>query len=204
MRKTILIIFAALLPLIASAKGLTAQQVLDKAANRLKEVKTVTAVYDLTADGHTSTGTLAIAGEKFHLSSPDIVSWYDGNTQWTFSAASNEVNIIEPTPDELMQMNPFVIINSFRRLYTPVLLKAPQGQYKIKLTPVNKRNVQIAEAVLDLNASTLMPSSITLLSDSGHKIYIKIKSLKTGTNYAPSTFVFNKKQYPKAEIIDLR
>lgn len=187
-----------------SAQSRTAAGVMDNAARKIGAMKSVTAEYELTVDGNRATGTLAMSGDRFHLSSDDIMAWYDGKTQWSYSADTNEVSIIEPTPEELVAINPFVIISSFRKAYTPSLLKSAKGTDKVRLVPRDRRDDRIKEVLLTLDSSTSLPKDISITLDTGSVLDIKVKSIKTGTNYPHSTFVFNKKQLPKAEIVDLR
>ncbi|WP_301904186.1 LolA-like putative outer membrane lipoprotein chaperone, partial [uncultured Duncaniella sp.] len=112
----------------------TATSILDRASAKIRSDKSIAATYTISADGHLHSGTLTIAGDRFILTSPQISSWYDGKTQWTYSTQTGEVNITEPTPEELQQVNPFAIINSFRKLYKASLLKSPATEKKIKLT----------------------------------------------------------------------
>ena len=134
----------------------SASQVMDAAAKKIQSMKSLSATYDMSVDGEYMSGTLVMNGDKFHLSSEQIMAWYDGKTQWSYSADTNEVNIIEPTPEELVAVNPFVIISSFKKAYTPTLLKSAAGTYKIRLLPKTKSGSQISEAVLTLNALSLI------------------------------------------------
>lgn len=203
--KRILFLIASFIFAVASfAQAMSASQVMDSAAKKIRSMKSVSATYDMTVDSEHMSGTLVMSADKFHLSSDQIMAWYDGKTQWSYSADTNEVNIIEPTPEELVAINPFVIISSFKKSYKPVLLKSESGTYKIRLTPISPKGAQITEAVITLNANSFLPSYISITLDSGNKLNIKVKSIKTGVNYPHSTFVFNKKMLPKAEIVDLR
>ncbi len=203
--KRILFLIASFIFAVASfAQAMSASQVMDSAAKKIRSMKSVSATYDMTVDSEHMSGTLVMSADKFHLSSDQIMAWYDGKTQWSYSADTNEVNIIEPTPKELVAINPFVIISSFKKSYKPVLLKSESGTYKIRLTPISPKGAQITEAVITLNAKSFLPSYISITLDSGNKLNIKVKSIKTGVNYPHSTFVFNKKMLPKAEIVDLR
>lgn len=203
--KRILFLIASFIFAIASfAQAMSASQVMDSAAKKIRSMKSVSATYDMTVDSEHMSGTLVMSADKFHLSSDQIMAWYDGKTQWSYSADTNEVNIIEPTPEELVAINPFVIISSFKKSYKPVLLKSESGTYKIRLTPISPKGAQITEAEITLNAKSFLPSYISITLDSGNKLNIKVKSIKTGVNYPHSTFVFNKKMLPKAEIVDLR
>lgn len=195
-------LIAAATALSAGAK--TPAAILDETAKKIASTPSVEVQYSVTANDKSTTGSLTLQGDRFSLLSPDMKVWYDGRTQWTYSSATNEVNITEPTPDELAQINPLIIINSFKKLYNARSLKASAGYHKIELTPKNPRNVQIKNAVLTVNASTRYPHSIVLTMDNGTKLTINVKSIKGGINHPAATFVFNKKYLPKAEIVDLR
>lgn len=188
----------------SSSSAKTPTAILDETAKKIASTPSVEVKYTVTAHNKSSDGTLTLQGEKFHLSSPDMAVWYDGNTQWTYSSATNEVNITEPTPEELAQINPLIIINSFKKLYNTKSLKAPAGYHSIELTPKNPKGIQIKKVVLTVNSSSYYPHSIVLTMDNGTKLTIKIKTIKGGINHSKGTFVFNKKNFPKAEIVDLR
>ena len=49
-----------------------------------------------------------------------------------------------------------------------------------------------------------LPASIAVFSKNGISSTIRISKMKTGVNQPDSYFVFNEKDYPDAEIIDLR
>ena len=57
--------------------------------------------------GGSETGLLLLKGDKFYLNSGNIQSWYDGKTQWSYVADTEEVNISHPTQEELQGMNPY-------------------------------------------------------------------------------------------------
>ena len=148
-------------------------------------------------------GTIVTSGDKFHISSPQLSTWYDGRTQWTYSPSSNEVNITEPTAEELQQVNPFAIISAFRRAYKGTLLKSPAGTHTVQLLPLDKK-ASIRKAVVTFDAKTLYPTLIRLTTDNNAILSIKVTNVVAGKKYPLSTFVFAKKKYPGAEIIDLR
>lgn len=124
-------------------------------------------------------------------------------TQWTYIVADKEVNISEPTAEELQQVNPFVIINKFRNGYTASLLKSTVGKKKIELK-ASRKNADIASATLTINATTYLPEDITLKLSDNHTITIRLSNVEIGKKLPDSNFKFDKKRYPKVEIIDLR
>lgn len=198
---SILYILTSIMPLMATGN---ADAAMTRMADKIKSMKSMTITYNLLADGQNSAGTLVMSGDKFHISSDDVMVWYDGKTQWSYSAATNEVNIVEPSPEELVTVNPFVIINSFRKAYSASPVKSAGGIQKIRLRPHTKDGNEISEVTLSINEKTSLPTDITVVTSGGNKLDIQIKSIKSGSNYPHSTFVFTRKLLPKAEIIDLR
>lgn len=200
----ILLLIALLAGSTAVMQGAeTATSILDRASAKIRSDKSIAATYTISADGHLQSGTLTIAGDRFILTSPQISSWYDGKTQWTYSTQTGEVNITEPTPEELQQVNPFAIINSFRKLYKASLLKSPATEKKIKLTASNPKS-DIKSVVLTLNASTLYPTAIELTMSNRRTVTIHVTSTKSGGALPVSDFRFNSKKYPGVPVVDLR
>ena len=183
--------------------AINANEVLTNASEKYQKDGSISAQFTLSGVGNSTDGTITISGDKFHLSTPLLSIWYNGRTQWTYSAETNEVNITEPTVEELQQVNPFAIINSFRLQFNATLLKSANSMYRIQLTPLKSVNTSISKAIVTLNASTLYPNEIALTIDN-NIITIKTKNIKAIKNVPHKTFVFDEKKYPNAEIVDLR
>ncbi|MBR6640426.1 MAG: hypothetical protein IKL35_08715 [Muribaculaceae bacterium] len=183
--------------------AITANEILSNASEKYQKDECISSQFTLSGVGNSSEGEIKIYGDKFFLSTTQLSIWYDGRTQWTYSTETNEVNITEPTVEELQQVNPFAIINSFRNQYNATLLKSANSIYRIQLTPLKSGNTSISKAVITLNASTLYPTEIALTIDN-NIITIKTKNIKAIKSVSHQTFVFDNKKYPNAEIIDLR
>lgn len=181
----------------------SAIQILDAAAAKAKNAKSLKAAYTILADGHRQDGTLTISGDRFTIASPQIASWYDGKTQWTYSTQTGEVNITEPTAEELQQVNPFAIISSFRKHYKATLLKSAAGQKKIKLTAGNPKS-DIKSVVITFNASTLYPSNIELTMSNQRVVNINVTAVAPAGAIPLSEFRFDPKKHPGIPVVDLR
>lgn len=201
--KNILLLLLALCCLLPLHAAESATTVLDKAAAKIRSAKSLSASYTISADGHSQSGTLTIAGDRFTIDSPQISSWYDGRTQWTYSANAGEVNITEPTPEELQQVNPFAIINSFKTNYRASMLKAPAGEKKIRLTSTNSGS-DIHSVELTLSASTLYPTRIVLTMGNRRSVSISINSVKAGAALPVSYFRYDPAKHPGIPVVDLR
>lgn len=190
--------------LAATASGTDAAKVIDSMSKAFQKAGTLSASYTMTSDGHKSSGEMILSGDRFRLTSPQMTIWYDGKTQWTYIHDIREVNITKPTPEELAETNPFVIISMFRNNYSARLIKSAPGSYRIDFTPRNDANPTVRRAIVTVSSSTFMPTDIAITIDGDQTIAVHINSLVQGKNYPLSMFVFNKKSYPKAEIVDLR
>ena len=200
-RKRNIILFIMLIISTFSSFAITANEILANAANKYVNSKSISASFNINDNGSNS-GTITTAGDKFIISTSQLSTWFDGKTQWSYSSTANEVNISEPTAEELQQINPFAIIGSFRNNYNAKLLDKNNG-YKISLTP-KKTNPTINDIVITFNPTTYFPSLIVITTKNNNKATIKVKSISAGNALPASTFTFNATKYPGVEIIDLR
>ena len=143
-----------------------------------------------------------LSGNRFKLSTPDITTWFDGRTQWAYSPAAGEVNLSEPTAEELRQINPFAIIAGMQADYTPRRLQSATGTDRIELIPKGKSEYR--KIIVTFNGATKFPSEIAVTSVDNSTTTIKIRSIRTGKKLSDSAFRFSQKAYPGVEIVDLR
>lgn len=201
----ILSILLSALGMSAASSSADARSLIDKAAARLASAPSVKATYTITVKGHSGTvsGSMLMAAEKFTASAGDISTWYDGTTQWTYTPANNEVTVIEPTPEELMQSNPLAIIRSLTSGYTAAMCKSASGSRTVRLTPASK-GAEFKQVTVTLTASTLLPSAIDAVLSDGNEMSIRINSIATGNAVSASNFKFDKTKHAKARINDMR
>lgn len=186
-----------------STSAQNAANILAQASNKFSSSKSISATFSIIDNGHSQSGSIIVAGNKFVISTPQLSTWFDGKTQWSYSPNIKEVNITTPTSEELQQINPFAIISSFKNNFNAKLLNSAKGSYKIQLTP-KKSNQSIKNVELTLNSSTYLPSLIVISAKNNTKATIKVKSINVGGAQNTSTFTFNAKKYPGVEIVDLR
>ena len=202
------ILLAALAMILTAAPTIyavqpSAQSSLDKMIAALKKHPSITAVFTVWSNGNSSTGTMNLAGRNFHISTPEMKVWYDGKTQWSYAPSAGEVNITEPTAEELAQTNPFSILSGLNRNFTCRRLKAPAGSERIELVP-KKKTADFESATITLKSSTSMPQEISIKDSKGKVTSVKISSITAGKSMPAGAFRFNKAAYPGVEIVDLR
>ncbi|WP_333697585.1 LolA-like putative outer membrane lipoprotein chaperone [Bacteroides congonensis] len=215
MRKYIFSVLIALLslPVIAQQQQSQAKAVLDRTADAFRKaggVKAdfvVKAVTNGLAEGAES-GTIQLKGEKFVLKTSDVVTWFDGKTQWSYVAKNDEVNVSSPTQEELQQINPYTFLYMYQKGFSYKLgtTKTFRGKavWEVILTAKDKKQ-ELERITLFVTKDTYEPLYI-LLQQRGQQTRneITVTSYQTRQNYADSVFAFDRKQYPGAEIIDLR
>jgi outer membrane lipoprotein-sorting protein len=182
----------------------TADQILDRTAKQISTAPSIKANYSLaTTDGGKASGTMTLCGDKFTMTSGDMSVWFDGKTQWTLIPANEEVNITEPTQQELQQVNPVLIIKAFRQGYTATMVRQNDTEAVITLK-AKQANAEIPLATVTISKSNYMPREISFKMSSGQRATIRIPSITTGKKLATNVFQYPKSKYPNIEIVDLR
>jgi len=189
-----------LLLLSVASYGQTAKQVLDKASAAVSNKSGVTASFTLKGGQMNDKGTISIKGKKFHATTPDVIIWFDGKTQWTLIKNNDEVNVSNPNEAQLQALNPYNFIYMYKKGYDYTMKK--QGStYEVHLKAKEKKN-SVQEMILTINAKTYIPSKIRVKHSKGWNT-IEVSNFKKA-NLSDNIFRFNSKDFPQAEVIDLR
>jgi hypothetical protein len=199
MRKTAIIFIMTLICNVIAAQS--AKTVLDKTAAVVSNKDGVSAGFKIT-DGQYGnlSGTIAVKGQKFQASTPQVNVWFDGKTLWTLMKSSDEVNVSNPTANELAAINPYNFINIYRSGYK-YDMKTVGKEFQVHLTATDKSR-KIQKMYINVNKSSYVPSQVKMLRG-GKWSTITISNFKKAS-LSDSQFRFNPKSYPDAEIIDLR
>lgn len=203
MRRILSILLFTVLYGMAAGAVETSDAFLGRIAAKIESVPSMEVTYALTTDGVSQRGTLILSGNRFKVVSPGMESWFDGKTQWTYSSRIGEVNVTEPTVDEIGQINPFSVIGAFRRDYKSEFIPSGAGVKKILMTS-RVPDSDITSVQLTVDEKTLKPSEIILTLSSRQVIIIRVESVKEGKALPASLFRFNRADYPDIEVVDLR
>ena len=154
-----------------------------------------------------SVGTIRLKGEKFLLDADGVKTWFDGRTQWSYLTNSDEVNVSEPTPEELQSINPYALLSIYKQGYHMKLGKTDvyggKSAYEVILT-ASDRKKDLQCVIIYVTKDTFQPLCISMTQKGGNSVAIRITSYKAGELYNDHLFTFDKKAYPTAEVIDLR
>lgn len=207
MHKKITLLLAAiaaiLLPYSANAAKSSAAQVVSAISEAITKAPAIEAKFTLRQAGQQPMmGTAYLQGRKFTLTLPQMRTWFDGKTQWTYSKDADEVNITEPTSDELIETNPLTIITSSAKGCKARRLDAAKGTDRIELTPTAKGTFR--KAVVTSDVSTNFLREIVVTMNDGTQATISFTSMKKAIKKPDSYFRFSKKLIPSAKVVDLR
>ncbi len=124
---------------------------------------------------------------------------YDGKTQWSYNATDREVTILNPTPDELNQANPLLILRNLANDFNGTSVKGKPNA--VRLTPLDPEN-DVAEATVTFDPTSGWPVAMTLITGSGRAEITNLKFSTSKTKKPASAFTF--KAPAGTTITDLR
>ena len=208
MKHTLLsILLVAAMAVVASVQSMAqsntaqARAILDKTSKVIGHKSGVSAAFTLNnpTTGNVS-GTIAVKGGKFNARTPQAIVWFNGKTQWTYMKKTQEVNVTTPTQAQQMSMNPYTFINLYKTGYNMTLTQNAQS-YEVHLTAQNKKRT-VQELYISINKKSYVPSRIKMRQNSTWST-ITVSNFKA-KNQPNSLFTFNQKDFPQAEVIDLR
>lgn len=190
-----------------------AKVILDNVSAKFKTYKTVTANFTLSmskasdkVDG-TEKGVVYIKGPRYRVSISDQEIYSDGDNIWTYDKSTNEVQITKLDPGS----NTITPQKMFTNFYDKDFLYKLNGETKkggktiqeIELTPVDKTKT-FFKVLVEVDKTSKNIVSTKVFEKNGNRYVYTFTSMKVNTNLADSLFVFNSKNYPGAEVVDLR
>lgn len=184
---------------LANVSAQNAKEILDKAASVVNAKKGATADFVMSGKYGNAAGTISIKGNKFVANTPQAKMWYDGKTQWTYMTSTEEVNVSTPTEAQQQTMNPYRFINLYNMGYAMTKKEVKNG-FEVYLKATNPKRT-ITEMYITVN-NQFVPTNVKMKTAKGWT-NINISNFRKAS-LPDKAFRFNAKDYPKAEVIDLR
>jgi outer membrane lipoprotein-sorting protein len=190
-----------------------AQQILKGVSKKYKGYKSVKATFLISIEdvaaktSETEKGTIYIKENKYKLeiAGQEVIS--DGKTRWTFVKDANEVQIDHQKTDE----NTITPSNVFTMYEKGFLFKFMGEETKngvvyqlIELVPTEPKKKNITKVKLKINKKDSFVASARILDKNGGAKTISVDKFMPNSIKDDAVFSFNAKNYPGAEIIDLR
>lgn len=199
-KKTFIFFLTILFAITVQAENTStiARKTLDKAANKVGLAKGASANFTISGNKlGTQSGTIAIKGNKFNARTSNTIIWFDGKTQWLYNKKNQEVNISTPSSSQLQNMNPYNFLTLYKQGYTMSQTTTASG-FQVHLIGKGKG---ISEMYIFIDKQYNIKQVKMKQGQQWHTI--NISNFKQ-QSFSDSAFRFNVKDYPQAEVIDLR
>lgn len=213
MKKVILLSIVVLFASMSFAqKDKKAEAILSKISKTYKSYNSFRVKFSLSIQNkkeyidETSIGSADIKDKKYRISIMGTDSYFDGKTRYVFLKDSEEINISEPDEEDSALANPGKIFELYKTGFNYSIHK----QYKkeginiveIKLVPTTEKDYSYV--VLVVNKDKYNVISFSTIGKDGEDVVLKMINLETTHDFKDSHFILDTKQFPDAEIIDMR
>jgi outer membrane lipoprotein-sorting protein len=220
MRNTSFLIVCLFLSILTQAQNNSlgnndpsAKAILDKVSAKFKTFKGVQSGFNLKVEDAkgkvqgNKKGTVFMKGTKYRVSLTGQEIFCDGRNVWTYDKSANEVTITKFDPSS-STITPQKLFTNF---YDKDFLYKLNGEKKegattvqeIEMTPVDKTKT-FHKVLVYVNKAAQTIAGTKVLEKNGNKYTYTVSSLKSNANLADAQFVFDKKNYPGVEEVDLR
>ena len=192
-------------------KDVKARELLDKSSAALAQAGDIQAYFTLNIkDGINKTsqsfeGIIQMRGNKFKIDTPDQTIYFDGKTQWVYQKSYEEVNISEPTKDEIQALNPKSIFSIYKDSnYKYIGSKTDIKMRKVEEVSIFPPKGEITRIDVQISNVDYFPVMFHIFYKNKIENIISINKYQTNQNFSDNLFVFDEKQYPNVNINDLR
>jgi outer membrane lipoprotein-sorting protein len=193
-----------------------AKKILDDVSAKTKTYNTINADFTIIIENKknktsdTQAGKITLKGSKYKLEVNNQTIISDSKTSWTIlkDASEVQINSIESKEKET-GLNPSNIFTMHEKGFKYEFVKEEKQKsgalYQIiKLYPDDVKKKNYHTAVLTINKEKSQIVSIKILGKDGTDMTYQVKTFNANSAVAESVFVFNDKNYPGYEVIDLR
>lgn len=199
-------VFAMFLMSGVSAQDAAAKAILDKASNKIKTLKGITANFSYVTKNKNNVkkgsvnGTISIKNQKYFIKqgSTEIISngvkvWnYGGDKEVTVSTIDNDAQTL--TPQKLLT-------NFYDKDFTYKLVRTAGAYNEIEMTPVDKRK-NFKQVNIFISKANNLVSKARIIDKADNIIEFELKNINTAANLSDNLFVFDISKHPGVELIE--
>ncbi len=190
-----------------------AKKVLDDVSAKFKTYNSVVAHFTLKIENSSGkvlgskAGVVKMKGPEYRISVSGQEIYSDGNTIWTLDKSANEVQITKADASASSITPQKMFTNFYDKDFLYKLnnesKKGGKTIQEVELTPVDKTK-PFFKVILNIDKSSRSIISTKIYQKTGDRYTYTITSLKPNISLPQNLFVFNTKDYPKVEVVDLR
>lgn len=186
-----------------------AKKILDAVSAKFKSFKSVQSNFALKIENASSklidskTGTVYMKGTKYRIKVAGQDIFCDGSNVWTVDPASKEITLTKLDPSNNTITPQKLFTNFYDKDFLYKLNSDAKGIQEIELTPIDKSKL-FHKVIVYINKATQTISSTKIFEKAGNRYTYNVNNMNTKSVIPDATFVFNQKNYPGMELVDLR
>jgi len=186
-----------------------AKKILDAMSAKFKSFKTVQSKFSLKIENSSNkllgskAGTVFMKGTKYRINVTGQDIFCDGSNVWTVDKAAKEITISKLDPSNNTITPQKLFTNFYDRDFLYKLNSDAKGVQEIELTPIDKTK-PFHKVVVYINKASQTITSTKVFEKAGNRYTYTVSGMNTKSAIADATFVFDQKNYPGMEVVDLR
>ncbi len=186
-----------------------AKKILDAVSTKFKSFKTVQSKFSLKIENSSNkvmgnkTGKVYMKGTRYRIKVSDQDIYCDGSNVWTVDLVAKEVTISKLDPSNNTITPQKLFTNFYDKDFLYKLNTDAKGIQEIELTPIDKTKL-FHKVIVFINKATQTIVSTKIFEKAGNRYTYTVSGMDTKSKIEDATFVFNEKNYPGLEIVDLR
>jgi len=212
MRKNLFILILLLLAttMVVGQNDPEAVKILDRFSEKSLAAPSVTMKFDLVTvnqmdnTNESISGSIILSKNKYRLDLPDNITWFNGETIWSYLPAEKEVTINKADKkDNSFQNRPSTIFSMYKEGYKCRLIEDKPDLAKIDLYPEDIKSehlrvrLVIGKALSDLK-------SLEYKKRDGIIITLNVLSYDLNQKPESNIFIYPQSEYKGVEVIDMR
>lgn len=155
-----------------------------------------------TAD--TSAGSVIVSKNRYKLSFPDNIIWFNGESIWNYLTAEEEVTITRADKkDHSFQNRPSEIFSMYKSGYKCRLVEERSDAYIVDLYPLDTKS-DLVRVRLAIGKTKPDLKSLEYKRRDGIMITLHISRYDLKLKPDNDTFIFQPEKYKDVEVIDMR
>ncbi|HNH21628.1 MAG TPA: outer membrane lipoprotein carrier protein LolA [Ferruginibacter sp.] len=186
-----------------------AKKILDAVSAKFKTFKSVQSKFTLKIENSsnkvmgTKSGTVYMKGTKYRINVTGQEIFCDGSNVWTVDKAAKEITInkLDPSNNTITPQKLFT--NFYDKDFLYKLNSDAKGVQEIELTPIDKSKL-FHKVIVYINKATQTITATKVFEKAGNRYTYTVSGMDTKSIIPDTQFVFNQKNYPGMEIVDLR
>lgn len=186
-----------------------AKKILDAVSAKFKGFKSVQSNFSLKIENAVNKlmgnkkGIVYMKGTKYRIKVADQDIFCDGSNVWTVDASSKEITLTKLDPSNNTITPQKLFTNFYDKDFLYKLNSDAKGVQEIELTPIDKTKM-FHKVVVYINKASQTITSTKVFEKAGNRYTYTVSGMNTKSNIDDAMFVFNQKNYPGMELVDLR